>query len=146
MYAGAAAYGVSIRHNKKFHRLAGFNGASTDRAEFLGLLHGLHGIFETMCWDNSSRLKALVHRRAEIVWISDRESLVRSVTGEYRRRTQPDLWAQFEWYEQYIDIRPCHVKRNSVPWQDVADILASESRVLIKEYDQLVQDSELFKV
>ena len=146
MYAGAAAFGISFRHNRKFHRVAGMNGISTDRAEFLGLLNGLHGIFETMGWDNSARLKAMEHRRAEIVWISDRESLVRSVTGEYRRRTQPDLWAQFEWYEQYIDIRPLHVKRRSMPWQDIADILASEARVLIKDYDLLVQSSPLMNV
>ena len=119
---------------------------SVDRSEFLALLHGLHGILETMEWNTSGTLKALSFRRPTIVWLSDRESLVMAVEGSYRRRNQPDLWPQLEWYEQHMDIRPCHVKRNTIGWQNIADVLASESRVLIKEYDQLVSQSNLFEI
>lgn len=117
------------------------NGVSTDRAEFLGLLFGLHGLFEEMEWNSSLKLRALENHPALVVWFSDRESLVKSVAGEYRRRTQPDLWKQLEWYEQYLDLRPVHVHRDTVPWQNAADMLASESRVLIKDYALSVQDS-----
>jgi hypothetical protein len=115
---------------------------STDRAEFMALLMGLHGMMLTMSWDNKSKLRMLEAIPATVVWFSDRESLVGSVNRDFKRGTQPDLWAQLEWYEQYIDIRAVHVKRETFAWQCKTDILASEARVLIKEYDQFMVENK----
>jgi len=137
-YGGAASYGISPKHNKIFHRVAGYSGVSTDRAEFLALLNGLHGVMSELNWFVKARLLKLQDRPGQVVWFTDRASLAGSVNKEFSRKNQPDLWPQFNWYERYIIVHAVHVKRDTLSWQCKTDILASEARVLMRDYDQMM--------
>lgn len=111
-----------------------------DRSEFMALLIGLQSILDDMDWNNGPRLKAMSVIPVKVAWYSDRESLVKSVNNEYGRKAQPDLWHWLGWYEQYFNVHGIHVKRETNPLQSLTDRLASEARIVIKDYDKLAQE------
>lgn len=131
---------TSAKYHKYFHRISSYTGTSTDRAEFLALLHGLDSILEEMKWKDKMRLQSMTVIPIKVLWFSDRESLVKSVNKEYGRKAQPDLWSWFEWFERHFMIHGVHVKRETNHMQNMTDRLASEARILIKSYDQLAQE------
>lgn len=146
-YTDSYAASASIMTSDKYRigravRVAAFNGQSTDRAEFEALLHGLQSIVDTMGWGSPGKIKDLQRRalKPSVCWYSDRESLVLAVyrdeTGEpfYRRERQKDLWARLEFYETLFCITPMYIPRNSKPHHATADRLASECRILLKDY------------
>jgi hypothetical protein len=127
--------------------MAGCRGTTVERAEFSALLLGLQSILEAAGLDNRSGLDPLERCPLRVLWISDRESLVLSVTRRpdgstvYRRKASPDLWAHFEWYEKYFAITPRFSKRETNLYHNVVDRLASDARVLIKDYMELPDNS-----
>ena len=145
-YGGSASLMISDKYAKRELRVASFSNTSTDRAEFEGLLMGLQSIVECMGWGEPSELKTLkrLPRKPLVCWFSDRESIVlaiwRDENGDpvYKRRKQGDLWARFEFYEEIFDITPLLIGRNSVDEHAYVDRLASESRLLVKEYLEVI--------
>jgi len=139
-FGGCCAVVRSLKHKKFFSCASAFYGADTARAEFEGLLGGLQGIMDAMDWNNSQGRALLRARRATVFWVSDREDLVGSVTlkadgtPEFRRKNTPDLWVRYEWYEKLFDVSACWRKRNTVAWQMMADVVASECRTMMKNY------------
>ena len=139
-YGASAAVIFSLKHKIYARRFAAFYGVSVNRAELQGLLLGLRAIMEDMDWNNPeshARLKAyppIVH------WHGDRENLMKSValdvrgTPLYSRRTDPDLWAQYAWYEKLFKVIPCQVKRNTLPAQAACDAVCGELRTLMLEF------------
>jgi len=142
-YGGSAAIVASARHGKMFHRVLAATGTSVDRSEFVALLIGLRAILDEMCWTSDVRLKAMSVIPVKVLWYSDRESLVKSVNGEYGRKAQPDLWHLFAWYERYFQVHAVHVPRKTNSLQDVTDRMASEARIVIKDFDQLNQELQI---
>lgn len=143
-YGGYASLLISPRHNKYVPNVGAATGTSVDRMEFEALLMGLQSILDSMGWDKGPHFQMLEARQPTVVWYSDRESLVRSVsrnpeTGEpiYRRKNAPDLWRRFEYYEQYFRITAIHVGRKTLRWQDICDNLSSEARQLLKDYFEI---------
>lgn len=108
----------------------------TGRAEFMAVMSALHAILELKGWERKSARSVLSSNKPTVLITSDRLDLVGSINKEFRRESNADLWAQFEWYEQYLDIKATHVKRDTQPTQRVADILASELRIVLLEYTQ----------
>jgi len=146
-YGGSASYMRSQKYDKQETRLASFSHTTTDRAEFEALLMGLQSILECMDWTSKSDIERLSSQpnKPTVIWFTDRESLVLSIwrneDGEtiFRRKKQKDLWARFEFYESVFDISPILIPRNSEDEHAFVDRLASESRLLVKEYLEIVK-------
>lgn len=72
--------------------------------------------------------------RARVWWVCDRENLVLQMARKpdgntyYARRTEPDLWYAFWWFEHLFRITPVWRERNTSPDQVEVDRVAGESR------------------
>jgi ribonuclease HI len=142
-YGGYAAVIVNTKTLVIHEVAAGIKGTSTEEAEFLGLLNGLKSILGHYV-AKSGRPTALQRLEAEqpvIHWITDRESLALSVwrdpkTNEpvYRRKSTPELWAMYRYFEPLFRVVPLWTKRQTLALHNRADVLASELRVNVKEY------------
>ncbi len=106
----------------------------TARAEFLAILSGLWAIVDTMGWDHSKFIATLRKERPKVLILTDREDLAGSINKVFRRHRNRDLWNQFSWYENHFSIEAKHVKRDTVPAQSAADKIASEMRIVLKEF------------
>lgn len=145
-YGGSASLLLSKRHAKREVRLTAASHTTTDRAEFEAMLDGLQGILECMDWTSQSETKNLrfLPRKPTVCWYTDRESLVLSIWKDedgntiYKRKKQGDLWARFSYYEQLFDISPFLIERNSTEEHAYVDRLASESRLIVKEYLEVI--------
>lgn len=147
-YGGWASLVIGPRHNIVDARMAACKGTSVERAEFEALLMGLQAILDRTNSNGSGSLQRLERCPLKVFWVSDRESLVLSVTRTpegttvYRRKASPDLWARFEWYEKHFSITARHTKRETIPHHNIVDRLASDARVLVKDYMELPDNSE----
>jgi len=149
-YGGSACLVQSNSHKKRAIHLAAYSNTSTDRAEFEGLLNGLQSIVEMMQWKSPSDYAALEQRPRKLTvgWVTDRESLALSVwrqedgTTVYQRKKQGDLWARYEYYEKIFLVTPYVIARNSTTTHAYVDRLASEARILIKEYMEILQTEQ----
>lgn len=147
-YGGWSCLVLGPRFNIAHARMAACKGTTVERAEFEALLLGLQAILELTKMEGGAGIKHLERVPFRVRWMSDRESLVLSVkrkpdgTTFYRRKASPDLWARFEWYEKLFVIDPHHVKRETNPHHNIVDRLASDARVLIKDYMEL-PDNEI---
>lgn len=146
-YGGSASYMVSKRYNRKETRVLSSSHTTVDRAEFEALLLGLQSIIDSMGWVNRGDINRLKDspNKPTVMWFADRESLILSVWRDSdgrticKRKKQADLWARFEFYEQLFDITPILIPRNSNSEHRFVDKLASESRMLVKEYYEVLQ-------
>lgn len=150
-YGGSACLVESNSHRKRTLHLSAYSQTSTDRAEFEGLLNGLQSIVDMMQWSPAADYSALTQRpkKLSVAWFTDRESLALSVwrqadgTTVYQRKKQGDLWARFEYYEKIFHVIPYLIARNSTPSHEYVDRLASEARILIKEYMEILKTEKL---
>jgi ribonuclease HI len=146
-YGGWASLIISPKWNVAEARMAACKGTTVERAEFEALLLGLQSILEKLKLENAAGYARLERTPMRVFWLSDRESLVLSVKKNpdgstvYRRKASPDLWARFAWYEKYFDVTPRHAKRESNPHHNLVDRLASDARVLVKDYMELPDNS-----
>lgn len=144
-FGGHSVIGVSNKYNKYFVRAGAIYGTTTDRQEFEAFLNGLQGILDVMEWNSGGELKMLAARRPSVFWISDRENLVGSVTLDekghslFKRKSSPDLWARYAFYETIFAVTAVHRDRNTVAFQAMADRISSECRVLIKNYIEILK-------
>lgn len=106
----------------------------TDRAEFMAVLSGLWSIVDTMGWDRTKYILTLKEEQPSILVYTDREDLAGSINGVFRRHRNQDLWNQFIWFESHFNIKAKHVKRETVSVQSSADKIASEMRIVLKEF------------
>jgi hypothetical protein len=99
-------------------------------------------------WDTPAEKIRLDQSRIKptVCWFGDCESLILSVyideeTGQpmFRRRLNGDLWCRFSYYETALNITPMYIERNSVPEHKLVDRLASEGRLIVKEYIETLQ-------
>jgi len=104
------------------------------------LLAGLQGILDIMNWNNTQSRRLIQAKPPSVYWVTDRENLVGSVTRGpdgsplFKRKSTPDLWARFEWYEKHFAVSGVWRERNTVAWQKMADGVASECRTLMQNY------------
>jgi len=129
-YGGSASLVIENATGERFTTSAANYGTTVSRAEFEGLLSGLQSILE---------YNGKLQDRPTVAWYSDRESLVLAVHGFYRRKAEPDLWARFQYYETLFSITPLFVPRSTDPLHDVVDRMASEGRIMMKEYIESVR-------
>jgi len=152
LFGGCSTLAVGKDNNgnpAKRERAAGLIGTTTEAAEFYGLLFGLGAVYETHTTpDKGQSYKELMYRlerkRPTIHWITDRESLALAVFKHpengnpvYRRSSTPHLWAWFEFFEPFFRIIPLFYGRNTDPLQAYTDEIASELRLLVKDYHGL---------
>lgn len=142
-HSGASAI---IRNNSTGEtraRLSSTYAQSVHRAEFEGLLLGLHCVLEFGGWDTDDAKRSLdkITNKPRVCWHTDNEALALSVYRDpdtcepfYRRKSSGDLWARFFYYESALRITPIFIPRNSLPEHALADRLASESSLIIKGY------------
>jgi len=142
-YGGAGVVCMSQRFDAFFFRVLACNGTNTDRMELTALLEGLQGIMDELGADGEGGRQRLLARRPTVLWVCDREAMVKSATGEYGRKTNLDLWARYDWYARYLDVRPEWHKRNTIPWQAVSDRMASEARLAMKEYCEMLREQRI---
>lgn len=148
-FGASASLMESERYGHKIIRVASFHGQSTDRAEFEAMLNGMQSIMEVMNWTKPGIAEKLRKQliKPSVYWMSDRESLVLSVyrdsTGQtlYKRRSQPDLWKRFEFYEERLAITPVYIPRDTNDKHNLCDRLASESRSVMKDYIDLLREN-----
>ncbi len=102
---------------------------------------GLQSILDHMEWSSGEGLQLVKKVRPMVHWLSDREALVLSATtnpdtGEsyFQRRSTPDLWARYEFYETCFRITPQYASRNLNMLQRVVDVQSSTMRELMKQY------------
>jgi hypothetical protein len=145
-FGGWSALVLSPRHNIYQTLMAGHSKTSVDRAEFHGLLDGLQLIMDAMDWHRTLDLETLERNPPTVFWLSDRESLVKSVqrdeTGNpvYGRKNSPDLWARFSFYERLFRIVATFTPRDTIAYHNIVDRFASDARVLIKDYMQMPEN------
>lgn len=130
----------------RIERAAAYIGTTTESAEFLALLHALEALFTALTAPvHGEGQKAMQARLASnppcVHWITDRESLALAVFRDprtnqpiYSRRSTPGLWAWFQFYEKLFRILPLFNKRACNPLHDYTDEVASELRILAKDY------------
>lgn len=148
--SGHAASSAVVRNNASGvteARLSACYAQNTHRAEFEGLLLGLHCVLEMGGWDteeSKSRLDKITNK-PRVCWYTDNESLALSVfrmpdTSEpyYRRKSSGDLWARFFYYERALLITPLYIPRNSLPEHALADRMASEASLMLKGYLEVI--------
>lgn len=117
--------------------MGSMSGSSVDRAEMMALQEGLEGILRI---EESLPRFRLAGRRIQVMWFSDRESLVKSVKGEYGRNSSKDLWARFAHYETKFEIDAHWVERETdYPEFQACDLHASTQRVILKNYIESIQ-------
>jgi hypothetical protein len=72
--------------------------------------------------------------RPRIWWVTDREAIALQVARNteglpyYTRRTEPDLWYQFAWFEHLFRITAVFTHRNTSQDQKHVDAIAGEMR------------------
>lgn len=121
---------------QSWSRMGCASGSSVDSMEFTALLEGLAMLEEKMPEWNRGAIRRL-GAKPLVLWRSDRESLVRSVTGEYKRSNLPAFWARFAYYENLFQIVPAHVNREMesvLPEFRFCDLHASTMREVLKGY------------
>ena len=139
-FAGAAVIFYSPEHCFCDLRTIAWSGGDTERSEFEGLLAGLQGIMDHRKWNNGDAYQLLRLKRPLVHWLTDRESLALAVARKpdgstfYRRKSTPDLWARFEWYEAMFRITPHYESRNATPVFSLIDRMASDMREMMKRY------------
>jgi len=139
-FAGAAVIFYSPQHCFCDLSTIAWSGGDTERAEFEGLLAGLQGIMNHCKWDNGDDFQMLRMKRPLVHWLTDRESLALAVARKtdgstfYRRKSTPDLWARFEWYEAMFRITPHYESRNATPVFRLIDRMASDMREMMQRY------------
>lgn len=133
---GFGAVTISSKHPKlTYERSFGCSThAETGRAEFMALLTAMHAIIETCDLEHSSKLELLEARKPVIYLLSDRMDLVGSILKLYRRKTNRDLWAMFEWYEKYFTIKAAHIPRDTFDIHKAVDAIASEMRMVLLDF------------
>lgn len=111
---------------------------SIDRMELLAINEALYFIRQTM--------RNIVQGESVHV-ICDRENIVRSATGRYKRHANLDLWAQFDEVARNFDLSIQHSKRNETPAQaqcdSVCDILRDEFIKILEKITKLPEYAEL---
>ena len=108
---------------------------TVERMELEGLLSGLQAFLEaTNMKDRKSQAKLRVSP-ISVFWLTDRLNLCQSVNRELPRQTNGDMWARLAWYEQLFKIKGHHAARNSHSYQALADLISSDCRKLIKNYE-----------
>jgi hypothetical protein len=116
--------------------------SSTERGEFVGLLRGLAIFTDQLGWTKRQIEDARYTGKLHICWVTDRESLALAVARDptkqdlpyYSRRSTPDLWASFEYFEQFLHVHALFTKRCSNFSMDQADMMASDSRQTLKNF------------
>jgi len=142
-YGGAAALVLSAKHNVWEVSFAGYKGTTVERAEFEGLLIGLQTILTVMKWDSAFHHQRLERMPPSVSWFTDREALAKAVQRDaegnpvYSRRSTPDLWARFSFYERLFRVDPVFTKRETNVYHNVVDRFASDARLLVKDYMEL---------
>jgi ribonuclease HI len=142
-YGGAAALVLSAQHNIWKVNFAGYCGTTVERAEFEALLIGLQTILVEIKWDAAFHHQRLERMPATVRWFTDREALAKAVQRDsegnpvYSRRSTPDLWARFSFYERLFLVDPVFMKRETNAYHNVVDRFASDSRLLVKDYMEL---------
>lgn len=113
---------------------------SVNRAELQGLISGLFGIWER------ERKKARGNASWKpqwpicVQWFTDRENIAKGATRDSTgrtlnsRRSDGDLWATVEWYEQHFKITACQVPRNTVAQQAACDKICGKTRRAFKKW------------
>ena len=108
----AQAYSQVPGTDKRRRIMGCMSGSTVDRAELTALLEGLEMI---LAMDKG--VPCIGERRPDILWYSDRESLVGGVMKiwgpDKGRNSSPDLWARFAHYERKVHIRGVHVARET---------------------------------
>jgi hypothetical protein len=100
----------------------------------MAILNALHAIVDKCGYEHASQLELLKQNKPRVFILSDRMDLVGSMLGMYKRRTNLDLWAQFAWYTQYFACAAAHITRDTFPLHKSADALASELRLVLKDF------------
>ena len=110
--------------------MGGANNLTVDRAEMTALIEGLY-LVSTLVEE------AKLGRHPIVWWYSDRESLVKSMTREYRRKNSQDLWTRIEFFEMRMKIQPHFITRET-QWPDFAmcDLHASSMRIIVRDYTE----------
>lgn len=145
-YGGYCSYVIHIddKYPPKI-AAAAIKETTVERAEFLALLSGLEMITtylaEGAIKEGSMAETKLEVKQPVLQWITDRESLALCVLKDpktkepvYARRSTPDLWRAFSYYEKLYSICPVFCPRQSNSQHDIADEIASDLRVQVKEY------------
>lgn len=130
----------------EYRGACGMTKGSVQRAEHQAFLEGLRCVLSLL---NITTLDALSEKlgfkldstadfppaqRIRLAWYTDRQNLAFSVARDasgipyYRRRTDLDLWAQFEFYEPLFDITVHSIARNSNPDSTMCDAVAGRVR------------------
>ena len=129
-------------------RGAAIKGTTTESAEFLALLNGLGSIVDRYKEKfGSSGIVRLEAEQPVVHWVTDRESLALAVhrgedgTPVYRRKSTPELWAMFAYYEPMFTIKALFTKRDSILLHNRVDRVCSELRILIKEYYTVLNET-----
>ena len=127
-YGGAAA---CLWHSGGSHTMVcARSGTSVARMEFDGLLMGMEKIL------------ALANGKpASVSWISDRETLVKTVSGEYKPRSDMDLWARYHVYAMTLAVIPFFSPRNTWPGQEYVDAVAGSCRGLVLGVREMLEQT-----
>jgi hypothetical protein len=137
-YGGYASLALEHATGRMLECAGALKGTSTEAAEFLALLNGLGSIVEAT--GNTRKLEA---QQPVVHWMTDRESLALAVWREngqpvYKRKSTPELWAMFAYYEPLFTIVPLFTPRATLPLHDRVDKVASECRIIIKDYYEIL--------
>lgn len=133
---GFGAVVISSKHPKlTYERAFGCSThTETGRSEFKALLDAMHAIIDKCDLEHTSNLEMLERNKPVIYLLSDRQDLIGSILRIYKRRTNKDLWAMFEWYEKYFTIKAAHIPRDTFSIHKSVDAIASEMRMVLIDF------------
>lgn len=85
----------------------GQSGTSVDRMELTALLEALTYIEKT------AKLYPELKRHVAVLWLCDRETLVRTVNNQYAAHTNRDLYYRLSYFEKLFAITGMHIPRDT---------------------------------
>ena len=101
--------------------------------EHEALLMGLQFICEQLKITTDHH-RGNILRKATVFWLSDREDVVLSCAGIYKRKHNADLWHRHAWYEAVLEIHPFYAPRATTEGNSEMDELAGAARRMSKDF------------
>lgn len=129
-YSGAAALVISNKQNQVKRLVRAENGSTVARAEMYALLLGLNWIADAAGIMSPEKLKGL---KPSVFWLTDRLDLALTLRGKCDPKKNLDLWCSCRWFCSFLDVQAFYTKRLEHPYNTLADELAGNARVLVKD-------------
>jgi hypothetical protein len=103
----------------------------------MAILLALRSIVDHCDMEHSSKLELMQLQKPRVYILSDRQDLVGCIMiPTWSRKKNRDLWASFNWFSRYFDIKAAHIPRDTLHIHKQVDAIASNMRIVLKDFEK----------